>query len=70
MQPNDDVSVTLPFSRLMKLLEPQEAVVEMQKHIESLEAVIKKQRREIDGLHSVDAELIRVIGDLRRSLKD
>lgn len=61
---SDDVTVSLSFSRLMKLLEPQEVI---QDELSSVRSQMTAQRREIEGLHRIQCEIMTVLSDLRRS---
>ena len=68
--PSDDVFVTLPFSRLLKLLEPHEASSQMQEEISKLHQQIISLKRDIEGLHGTSCELMIAIGELRRSARE
>lgn len=67
---SDDVTVSLPFSRLMKLLEPQETLLQLQDELSSVRSQMTAQRREIEGLHRIQCEIMTALSDLRRSHRD
>lgn len=58
---NDDVVVSLPFSRLMSLLEPSDKVSELRHDIDAV-------RREMEGVQRINTELMIIVGDLKRKL--